>query len=969
MIIKVVKEDGSGCTCNCTKNDPNCFPAYPVPCGCIDCATGEIGPCGTTPPPPPPRDPCDALIITECNTGCAREITQLVCGGQTYTKYADIYGVVSYVPDECTLFSRLDEVFLKAPDEYTKSINEAVNTYWLPEAPPIICDPGNPCDGITITPCENNCSQEETLTCADGTLFSYTVPIAGYVATIPEGCSGFRIGDPVPDYYWEPPDTSYCTDPCSLIEWVDCDLPNGCGIVATGSTGCNGVTYTWKDIVTKKVKETVPGCTSLPAGTLDETSVIREYTPTLPGCCDINWAFDDPCACLVTGPCTSCGANGATICKGLTYEWQEVWTEEVITIPAGCTGYKVGKPVAHIYDGEKIIGYRFDPTYTKTWTPEEPPCGATGPIPASCNMGCYGLDENGALQPKDCAFVCCDEKLKVPDANCLPIGENENGKKVCADYEHKYQLGWTGYYYDHSPLANGQTIIYTSDFGIEKAISAGPFFDYDFNGDGTDDQWSTDINGVINWIIFNTGSFLSENVTYFYSGTLTKGFTVIYATQAASFPAKNISPKVSEDIISNLRVQWYTDANGVISWIEGKTDSVTSIESQTYWYNGGALVAGIIMYAGEFTETPAALVEFTYQDQTYKTDAVGILSLVNHPNSITDTQNNVYWYDEPQFGNGIKLYLYQHLNTLAVNIPLVEDQDLNNDENFNEAWSTNNVGIVSIIYAHPYSFSSDNTIWWYDTQTLEDNVTVIYTNKYASAVASAVGPFYDYDFNGDNFTDKWETSSSGILSISPYHQYQLGSLNYWCDTFPVVQSETIIYNAQYSKTPAINKSNEIADCDGDIFEDRFSTNDFGVITYEKGHESQLSNYWYDGTLTQGVTIIYGTRFTTEPLKNHGPILDDYDFNDDGHKDLWGTDANGYVYWLLNRPYKFSIYWYDIGEDSEQIELGQTVLYATQYSNDHIGAVESFIYKGINYSVNASGIIDIIIPPPSEPPPE
>lgn len=257
-----------------------------------------------------------------------------------------------------------------------------------------------------------------------------------------------------------------------------------------------------------------------------------------------------------------------------------------------------------------------------------------------------------------------------------------------------------GYYSADPSLISGSTVL-RSKTGTGATTISSLSGVYDVNGDGDDEIWSTDSNGIINFttIIFHPYPRTLSEVTYYTDAPgISNGFTVLWTHKGTgSKTASAISGTHDIDVDGNDEF-WNTNNAGIISWY--------TISAHPY-----------------------------KQLQEYYTDTATL-----------NNQTTVLWGG---FGTGA---------TTVANITGVADIDVDGN---NELWTTNNTGIISwyTISAHPYR----NLGYYTNTEFLDNGITILWSGFGTGATRvtniSGIGRL-----DLDSFNDYWTTDQNGVLS-------------------------------------------------------------------------------------------------------------------------------------------------------------------------------------------------------------
>jgi hypothetical protein len=234
-------------------------------------------------------------------------------------------------------------------------------------------------------------------------------------------------------------------------------------------------------------------------------------------------------------------------------------------------------------------------------------------------------------------------------------------------------------YYYAGTLTSGTTVLYTDNALTTLALNITPFV---VAGDA---RYSTNGSGVVT--IENISTTTIGGTTYYYTGTLTSGTTVLYSDNGLDTLAT-----ATTYVDENADIYYEIDANGVYS---ETAISTTTIGGTTYYYTGTLTSGTTVLYSDNALDTLATAT--TYVDENadiyYEIDANGVYSSQTI-NTINDA-SSVTYYHIGTFGVGTILYTDNALDSLAYNLVSCNFGDLSSPpDGFNDLVSTDINGYV-----------------------------------------------------------------------------------------------------------------------------------------------------------------------------------------------------------------------------------------------------------------------------------
>jgi hypothetical protein len=508
-----------------------------------------------------------------------------------------------------------------------------------------------------------------------------------------------------------------------------------------------------------------------------------------------------------------------------------------------------------------------------------------------------------------------------------------------------------GYYTDTQQLAQNVTVLYDGKgTGATKVANVSGI--YDIEGDGNDDEWITNNNGIISWYMISAHQYRQFNGYYTDTATIENGITVLYNGQGTGAFRVAGTGGIFDFELDGNDDQWSTDNSGIVSWymisahpysnLGYYTDTQQLEQSTTVLYDSQGTGAKLVSAAGGTND-----VDSDGNDDVWTTDNNGIISwymVTAHPYF-----NLGYYTDEFNLENSITV-LYNTQGTGSVPVAGASglydiDQDGNDDQ-----WTTDVEGVVSwsMYIAHPYILLG----YYSDDPTPVYASTVLYLGEGTGAATAGNLPGGIYDFDQDGNDHQWYTNEYGVLlwymiSAHGYRQFN----GYYTDTELLLNGISVTYEGVGTGAAvAANLSGTYdVDFDGDLEE--WFTDEYGVITWNTIIVHPYSNFgYYSNTpeLTSGASILYTSEGTGASIATN--LSGIADTNQDGNNEQWVTDNNGVVSWytISAHPY-FNLGYYT---DTVQLTNGATRL----YSGFGTGATEVTNISGI-YDIDLDGNLD------------
>ena len=402
-----------------------------------------------------------------------------------------------------------------------------------------------------------------------------------------------------------------------------------------------------------------------------------------------------------------------------------------------------------------------------------------------------------------------------------------------------------GYYTDTENLIKGTTALYDSQ-GTGASVISNASGTYDIEGDGNDDAWSTNQNGIVTWYMLTAHPY--SNLGYYTTNeTLTSGISILYNGKGTGATvAANLSGTYDFELDGNTD-EWFTYENGLLIW----------------------------------------------QAQ------------VLHGNEIT-LGNVTYYYDEQGIINGTSV-LYNSFGTSSVivtNLSGIEDftEDGNDD-----AWFVNENGILSwyTVSAYPFAYFG----YYATDETLSNGTSILY-NSFGTGATIAESVSGTYDVDGDGNADQWNTDGSGIITWAMVSAHPYSNLGYYTNTSQLTNGTTVLWNGQGTgATVAANLSGLLVDLDADGNTDTWTTDSSGIISWSNTIVHPFNNlgYYTNVQQVQTGTVLYSSSYDGATVVSN--VSGTYDVEGDGNTDQWSTDSNGALSWFMLTAHQFKHFAY------------------------------------------------------------
>ena len=328
--------------------------------------------------------------------------------------------------------------------------------------------------------------------------------------------------------------------------------------------------------------------------------------------------------------------------------------------------------------------------------------------------------------------------------------------------EHPYTH--LGYYSDDAVLVNGSSILYDGPFAGAMAVTNVNGGGVDLDGDGNNDDWTTDGGGVISW---------SMHIQYPYGflgyfsddASLVSGSSKLYAAQGtAAAAATNASGLDDVDGDGNAD-DWSTDGSGTISW----SMHIQYPYAHLGYYSVDIVLSnGVsVLYDGQGTGAAVVAnasgggvdIDGDGNDDDWTTDGAGIVSWSMH--IIYPYQYDGYFSQDNPLISGTSL-MYNGQGTgasIAANIPITQDGDMVGSDGVYDYFTTDASGAVTVYMGRKvfgdYHYNPTDTIVV---------GTVLYTHYaigYDDTVAANLYAYRIYSELGDILVS---TDASGVIT-------------------------------------------------------------------------------------------------------------------------------------------------------------------------------------------------------------
>ena len=319
-----------------------------------------------------------------------------------------------------------------------------------------------------------------------------------------------------------------------------------------------------------------------------------------------------------------------------------------------------------------------------------------------------------------------------------------------------------GYYTDTVNITSGVSTLWTEK-GTKATRVVNISSTFDFDGDGNNEAWSTNSNGIVSWYTISAHPFIQFNGYYSDSSAFISGTTILWTGQGTSATlAANVSGVADINLDGNDEA-WYTNTNGVITWatinahpyenLGYYTDTLNLIKGVTVLWNGIGTAATVVSNISGI-----ARVDADGNNDQWTTNGSGVITW--YMISAHLFSNLGYYTDTPTIISGVTT-LWNSQGTGALKATDVNGIfDFDEDGN-NESWSTNENGIISFatIGAHPYPHFG----YYADESVLINNYSVLWNDFRTGATIVALASGVNL-IDGDNFFEEWSTNESGVIS-------------------------------------------------------------------------------------------------------------------------------------------------------------------------------------------------------------
>lgn len=422
--------------------------------------------------------------------------------------------------------------------------------------------------------------------------------------------------------------------------------------------------------------------------------------------------------------------------------------------------------------------------------------------------------------------------------NGYEVSTNENGIITRYAFIHinNIVLGGVTYYFDDQELTNGSTVLYEArDTNVVAANENGGEIDLD--EDGNEDNWTTDLNGIISWSMHVSQPYSHFGSYYSADNLLVKGASILYNAQGTGATlAVNLSGQgIDLDADSNLDI-WSTNANGVVNWTMQIVHPYSSLNNYFY-HNDSSLINGSTVIWNGAGTAATILNDFGVDDldgdgnlDEWTIDGDGKINWTLHlyyPNSI-NLGANTYYYTNTLANSSTILYNTQgSAATIAANLTGYEYFDGEG----NVFWRTNSSGVFGWeVVNHPNSVQLGSSTYYYGGD-LVSGETIMFsgTNSYIP-VSNIQGT---KDINEDTVMDYWYITN-GVVSwtIMQAHPYEhvFGGTTYYADVEELHNGVSLLYKNSGLDAELADDAIGTKDVDGDNITDYWNISN-GVISW------------------------------------------------------------------------------------------------------------------------------------------
>jgi hypothetical protein len=462
-----------------------------------------------------------------------------------------------------------------------------------------------------------------------------------------------------------------------------------------------------------------------------------------------------------------------------------------------------------------------------------------------------------------------------------------------------HQVGNFWYKYDGNgdgSLANGEYSDGTSSFifvkGIKGAAGAAPTFN-------------------------QLGSYY-----YSSSDTLANGIT-LYTDSALTTTASSITPYIDAGV-----AKYTTNGFGVLT-----IENIGAL-NENYYYAGTLTSGTSVLYSDNALTTSAlnVLPFIVAGIARYSTNGSGVVTIEN-----IEIINSYYYIGTLISGTTV-LYSNDLLTTTADNINPFVIAGL-------ARYSTNHSGVVTIENIVSVAYGGTT---YYHIGTF-GNGTELHTTDALNALAASIGPINMGDISDpvDGLDDSFSTNELGVVTIT-YSESSSSSTTINAVTYyyagTLTSGSTVLYDDDALTTVASAIRYAYTDSGATLY----TIDNSGVYTAESILNTSINSvmYYYVGTLTSGLTVMYG-ELSLDNLASAATYADtDADI-------FYEIDANGvYTTESINSATINSITYYYTGT----LTSGATVLYSDNALNT-LATATTYVDENadIYYEIDANGV--------------
>ena len=417
-------------------------------------------------------------------------------------------------------------------------------------------------------------------------------------------------------------------------------------------------------------------------------------------------------------------------------------------------------------------------------------------------------------------------------------------------YTHVYPQ-FDGYYGDTEFLINGTSKLWDDDERFANVIASLSGI-ADVERDGNNDTWKTNAEGIITWAMISAHPYQALGY-YIDTASISSGNTVLWNhIGTGATRVSNVSGIYDFNGDGNSEY-WSTNENGIVSFATISAHPYAHFNG--YYSEDQLLINGTsILWSGWGTGAIAITstngtndVNADGNEDIWSTDAEGRISwntIILHPY----INNTGYYTDVEGLTSGISV-LWSSTGTGATKVSNINGVAELDGDNNNDSWTTNGEGIVTwaMISAHPYT----NLGYFTDTETLTSGSSVLWNNKGTGATIVS-GISGEFDIDGDGGNELWTTNSQGIITFSTISAHQYSHFGYYADEETLIKEYSVLWNDWKTNATIVSSVTGITDIDGDGFNDLWSTDEHGVITWTM--IPVIGNYWFSTTSTNWYDI-------------------------------------------------------------------------------------------------------------------